>query len=159
VRIEIGRSANPEERPVVTVTATPSARSASEEGRRHVAVFRLDGLNDVSDAEDRARVEKHNKSMLDAIQVGLDVAGNSPDFKIKLHPDTGMMFVNGTRSQIRIVAEVLGQDDPLTPNAFNGATRGINPGPSVAAPAPAAAAAAPSAQKSINTTTPSPAAR
>lgn len=159
IRIEVGRSNNPEERPVVTVTATPSARSASEEGRRHVAVFRLDALNDVSDADDRARVEKQNKSLLDAIQVGLDVAGASPDFKIKLHPDTGMMFVNGTRSQVRIVAEVLGQEDPLAPNPFNGAARGITPAPPAPTTTPAATVLAPARGNSINTTTPAPAAR
>jgi hypothetical protein len=112
VRIEVSPTSNNEERPVVTVLPSPGIVRDAKETAYNLAVFRVDALNDVQEPEDRARVEKEHSTTMEAIEVGLEIVGRSPDFKIKLHPATGMMFVHGTRNELRVVAEVLGQDVP-----------------------------------------------
>ncbi len=115
VLIEVGAVASAEERPVVTVEPGPSTGAAVEDSVYHTAVFRLDPLHASANEEDRARDSQRQKATLEAIDVGLEVVGRTPDFKLKLHPETGMLFVRGTRAQLRVIAEILDVANPVPP--------------------------------------------
>ncbi|MBL9141372.1 MAG: hypothetical protein JNK53_05845 [Phycisphaerae bacterium] len=108
------------ERPVVTVSKRVAKSSTSAPATYDVAVFRLQAVHPSMDKSTRDEVLVEHATYLDAIQTGLEIVGRTNDFKIKLHPETGMMFVYGTPSEIRLVAEVLEVPPPqqnITPSA------------------------------------------
>jgi hypothetical protein len=113
VQIDVGPVSSAMERPVVTVEPGPDTGAKSEDTTYHTAVFRLDPVHASADEEDRARDTQRQKATLESIEVGLEVVGRTPDFKLKLHPETGMLFVRGTRAQLRVIAEILDVPNPV----------------------------------------------
>lgn len=112
VRIDAEGTRVPGERPVVTVSMRPMRGAARGPLTYETAVFRLQSLRPSMEEELRDEILADQASMMEAIEVGLGITGRSKDFKIKLHPETGLMFVHGAPGEIDLVAEVLGEPAP-----------------------------------------------
>ena len=93
--------------PIVTVgpvrTDTPGAPMS---GAR-VAVFRTSPVPADAPPADAKTLADRQAAIMDAIDTGLSMMKRSPDFKVKLHAPTGMIFVYGSPEEIQLVEQVL----------------------------------------------------
>ncbi len=140
---------------VVIVRPVAAPNSRSSEAAPEIAVFRIDPVADWMDDLQKKETIAAQDNALAAIDTGLDLMGRSKEFKIRLHRETGMLFVYGTGRELRLVAQVVGGDSPSaapTPSPVAEAPAATPP------PAPAAedpmAGAAPRARESGSPSSP-----
>lgn len=93
---------------VLTVTghvnASPGAPPASP-----VAMLRLPAAN-VGDAVERRRAEAAQDDLIFAIDRQIAKAPRSAEFRLKLHRETGMLFVQGSAAEVALVKAIAARD-------------------------------------------------
>ncbi|MFO0961605.1 MAG: hypothetical protein U0625_01725 [Phycisphaerales bacterium] len=100
---------------LVSGTASASARQAAQRQTPELAVFRTEPYPRWMQEEKQysyRQIGNRQDDQLAAIDAGLELIGRSKDFKMKLHRETGMVFVYGTPQELQLVAQVLGAAPP-----------------------------------------------
>jgi hypothetical protein len=82
----------------VDVTLDPGT---AHEVESPVALFRLPAVP--ADAADRAAAEAGQDGVIRAIDAGLAPGTRSPEFRMRLHRESGMLFVHGTTEELDAV--------------------------------------------------------
>lgn len=75
-----------------------------------VALFRLPAAS--PEAPERAAIEGAQDDVIHAIDASFTASGRSKDLKIKLHRETGMLFVHGTDADVATVRGAVAQLGP-----------------------------------------------
>lgn len=99
--------------PVILVTGdAPDAPRAQVQEEPELAVFRTLPIERGLVENIQQQLRGRQDDQLAAIDAGLELIGRSKDFKIRLHRETGMVFVYGTPKELQLVAQVLGAAPP-----------------------------------------------
>ena len=79
----------------------PAEPGTAHEVESPVALFRLPAVP--ADAADRAAAEAGQDGVIRAIDAGLAPGTRSPEFRMRLHRESGMLFVHGTTEELDAV--------------------------------------------------------
>lgn len=96
-------------RPASLVVATDLAGTAEVvipvRGADHVVLFRLPPAS--GDDATRAEIEANQATIIRQIDALLPVDSRSSQFRMRLHPESGMLFIHGTESDIKEAREAI----------------------------------------------------
>lgn len=93
--------------PIVTVGPARTDTPGAPTNGARVAVFRTTPVPADAPPADAKTLADRQAAIMDAIDTGLSMMKRSPEFKVKLHAPTGMIFVYGSSEEIHLVEQVL----------------------------------------------------